>query len=154
MDVSCDKLNNFEPFNIGPMNIVCNKCDAVHFEAETTSNDNDLFSLCCHKGKIRLNNLQSNDFFRNLYDGISSQDPDIQKRSKNYFENIRSFNASFAMISTEAQIVDRVVNGEYMFGVYNIFYHRTQNAQLYFYHPETCHMRPKFAPNCIKLIHM
>lgn len=141
-------LTNFESFNIGEMNVSCSKCGAVHFNDEKTGGANDEFNLCCHKGKVLLQNYTSNEFFKNLCDGLTSDNVQIKQRSQNYFQNIRSFNASFAMISSEAQIDESVANGVYHFKIHNTFYHRAgslsteygQNpryAQLYFYDVET-----------------
>ena len=42
-----------------------------------------------------------------------------------YFENIRKYNLSFAMVSSEAKISDTVMRGVYHFKIHNVFYHRS-----------------------------
>lgn len=143
---------NFASHDCGQMNLRCRHCEALHFESEITMSDRDSFSLCCHKGKAVLPPLTQNAFFNQLYEGLRSNDHAIKNRSKNYFDNIRSFNSSFAMISSEAQFDDSVMRGIYHFKIHNVFYHRsgplTNNnnynrsqspryAQLYFYDTET-----------------
>ena len=46
--------------------------------------------------------LSQNEYFKSLYDGLTSNEPSIKRKSKNYFENIRKYNSSFAMVSLEA----------------------------------------------------
>lgn len=139
---------NFEPFSIGPMNMRCMHCSAKHFKSETTLKDTNAFYLCCHKGKVVLPPLTQNSFFENICKGLSSSNILIKKRSKNYFQNIRSFNSSFAMVSSEANLCENHLNGVYHFKIHDIFYHRAgaystncdrppTYAQLYFYDVET-----------------
>lgn len=139
---------NFDSYNVGPMNLKCRFCDAKHFAFEVTAGDRNAFTMCCHKGKVFLAPLSQNSFFNDLYDGLKSIDPIVKAKSKNYFENIRSFNSSFAMVSSEASIDDRVLQGIYHFKIHNIFYHRNgpltatygrdpSYAQLYFYDVDT-----------------
>lgn len=92
---------NFLSSTCGMMNIRCIFCNALHFEGERTGGDLNKFSLCCHKGKVVVPPLTQNPFFNSLYDGLKSSDRVIKKRSKNYFDKIRSYNSSFAMISSE-----------------------------------------------------
>lgn len=143
---------NFVSHDCGEMNLRCKHCNAYHFESEITMNHKDSFSLCCHKGKSVLPPLTQNEFFNNLYEGLRSNDQQIKNQSKNYFDNIRSFNSSFAMISSEVQIDESVARGVYHFKIHNVFYHRAgpltvnnnfnnlsqpRYAQLYFYDTET-----------------
>lgn len=139
--------NNFVSHDCGEINLRCVHCGAKNFESEITMNNRNSFTLCCHKGKAVLPPLSQNNFFNNLYEGLSSNDQGIKNRTKNFFDNIRSFNSSFAMISSEAEIDESGRRGIYHFKIHNVFYHRsgplinnnTQNhaqaryAQLYFY---------------------
>lgn len=139
---------NFESFHLGEMSFRCSSCGAKHFQAEMTCRDGNLFSLCCHKGKVSLLDLTVNPLLRSLCQGISSADVLIKRRSQNYLQNIRSYNSSFAMVSSEVQIADSTLNGVYNFKIHDIFYHRAGSmtsvygrqpcyAQLYFYDVET-----------------
>lgn len=141
---------NFLSYNCGPMNLQCIHCNAYHFSSEITSRDRNSFALCCHKGKAVLPPLRQSPFFKSLYEGLRSDVAVIKRRSRNYFENIRSFNSSFAMVSSEAKIDDAVAQGVYHFKIHDVFYHRSgplmhaENvqarpcyAQLYFYDVDT-----------------
>ena len=63
-----------------------------------------------------------------MYDGVTSNEPWIKRKSKNYFENIRKYKSSFVMISSEVKISDTVMNGVYHFKIHDIFF------SFYFYH--------------------
>jgi len=92
--------------------------------------------------------LTQNHFFNNLYTGLSSHDELDKRQSTNYFNNIRNYNSSFAMISSEAKIDESVAQGIYHFKIHDAFYHRAgpltatdgrapKYAQLYFYDVDT-----------------
>lgn len=140
--------SNFKCYDAALMNFRCKFCSARHFESEITANDRDKFTSCCHKGKIELPPLTQNDFFKALFDGLASADQTIKRRSKNYFDNIRQFNAAFAMISSEAKVANTISHGVYHFKIHDVFYHRAaplipandtspSYAQLYFYDVDT-----------------
>lgn len=93
----------FNSFDCGLMHLQCRFCNAKHFESEVTLGDRTAFTSCCHKSKAILPALSQNDFFKSLYDGLISNEPLIKSRSKNYFENIRKYNSSFAMVSSEVK---------------------------------------------------
>ena len=85
--------SNFNSFHIGDLNIICVRCQAKHFKSEVTSGDRTEFTSCCQKGKVLLPHLTENAFFKALYEGLSSSNQNIKSRSKNYFDNIRKYNA-------------------------------------------------------------
>lgn len=139
---------NFDSYSLGCMNLICRFCGSKHFASEITSGDRNAFTSCCHKGKVFLRPLTQNVFFNQLYDNLRSIIPDVRARSKNYFDNIRKYNSSFAMVSSEAQVADTVLSGIYHFKIHDVFYHRSgpltvgygrdpSYAQLYFYDVET-----------------
>lgn len=139
---------NFDSFDCGPMELICRFCQAKHFNSEVTQRDMNAFTVCCHKGKVSLLPLTENDFFNDLFNGLSSNDSNVKRRSKNFFENIRSFNSAFAMVSSEAKIDNAVMQGVYHFKIHDVFYHRAGAltseygrppcyAQLYFYDVDT-----------------
>lgn len=134
---------NFRFHNLGPMDKICIYCNARHFEMEITGGDENKFTLCCHKGKVQLDPLSQNLFFNSFYDNLSSSNPSVRGQAKNYFEQIRKYNAAFAMISSECKFDSRVMHGVYHFKIHDTFYHRAfpmaaqgdspSYAQLYFY---------------------
>lgn len=154
--------SNFCCFDCGEMDLRCIFCNARHFKGEITMRDVNKFTLCCHKGKVALPAFTENNFFKQLFDGVSSSDNIVKMRSKNYFENIRSYNSAFAMISSEAKIDERVAQGVYHFKIHDTFYHRAgpltsqygsspSYAQLYFYDVDTAlnyRMRNSNNNNC------
>lgn len=153
---------NFNSYSCGSMSLRCAFCSAKHFQAEVTLRNTQSFPLCCHKGKIDLSTLGQNTLFKNLCDGLFSNDNSIKRRSKNYFENIRSYNSAFAMVSSEAKLSNTLLNGVYHFKIHNIFYHRAGAltseygrqpcyAQLYFYDVDTANqyrMRERANVDC------
>ena len=60
-----------------------------------------------------------------MYDGLTSNEPSMKRKSTNYFENIRKHNSSFAMVSSEPKISDTVTRGVYHFIIHDVFYHRS-----------------------------
>lgn len=116
--------SGFITFSLGEMNNFCVLCGAKHFKSEMTGRDNDKFTICCHKGKTALPPLTQNTFFQKLCEGINSTNASIKQRSANYLENIRSYNAAFAMVSSECQIAESIMNGVYHFKIHDVFYHR------------------------------
>lgn len=133
---------NYESFHIGSMNIICRYCNSKNFSSEITAKDRDKFTNCCHKGKVSLRPLSQNNFFNSFYDTYNTAN------SKNYFDNIRSYNAAFAMVSCRIKIDRPITNGVYHFKIHDAFYHQqgaTQApyganptyAQCYFYDTET-----------------
>jgi hypothetical protein len=152
----------FNSFDCGLMDLQCRFCNAKHFESEVTLGERTAFTSCCHKGKAILPALSQNEYFKSLYDGLTSNEPSIKRKSKNYFENIRKYNSSFAMISSEAKISDTVTKGVYHFKIHDVFNHRSDPmtagygrspcyAQLYFYDVDTavnCRLREHFNQTC------
>lgn len=143
-----DLVNNFSSHNCGLMDLICRHCNARHFSSEVTLRETTQFTLCCAKGKVALGHISQNDFFNQFFEGLSSGDPHIKRRSLNYFENIRSFNSAFAMVSSEAKVSDTVSHFHYHFKIHDVFYHRVgpmtagsgrnpSYAQLYFYDVDT-----------------
>lgn len=131
-------------FNLGLLDNRCISCSAYNFKAEQTSGDRRTFSLCCHKGKVILPPLRVSPIIQRLLENRASTDLFQKRMSVNYIENIRSFNASFAMVSSECHLDDSVANGVYNFKIHDTIYHRIggliphdihhpKYAELYFY---------------------
>lgn len=132
----------FRHFHLGEMSLMCQYCNSMNFRSEITSRHITKFKLCCHKGKVNLPPLQQNELLVSYY-----QNYDLIE-SKNYFENIRSYNSAFAMVSSEANIDLNSTVDIYHFKIYDQFYHRLgpmtaqygrnpTYAQLYFYDTDT-----------------
>lgn len=141
-------IRDFVSHKCGSLNLCCSLCGAKHFQSEVTRRNTQAFTSCCHKGKVNLPPLTQNRFFQSLCEGLYSTDVAIKRRSKNYFQNIRSYNSSFAMVSSEAKLSDTAFNGVYHFKIHDIFYHRAGAltpiygrppiyAQLYFFDVDT-----------------
>ncbi|KAJ7280767.1 hypothetical protein C8J57DRAFT_960741, partial [Mycena rebaudengoi] len=132
--------------NLGPMNLVCPQCGALHWKAELLSKstaNSFHFGTCCLDGKIQLPAVRvPPQELRELYDGSSHY-------SKEFIKNIRSYNAAFALASLGVK-VDRTILGgtsPYVFKIQGALHHRVGSllpeqgkepiyAQLYFYSPE------------------
>lgn len=139
---------NFESFDCGLMNLICQFCQAKHFMSEITQNNRTAFTLCCHKGKVRVPSLTENTFFNALFNGLNSNVPLVKRKSINFFDCIRFFNSAFAMVSSEYKPDLNYMRGIYHFKIHDVFYHRAgaltseygrtpSYAQLYFYDVDT-----------------
>ncbi|XP_073443103.1 uncharacterized protein [Dendrobates tinctorius] len=109
--------NSITEHSCGDMTHVCEHCEALHFVAEIPSDNN--FTLCCQKGKVHVHILQYPDVFTRLLKGQS-------EFSKNFMDNIRSINSSFAFASMGANISPPPGYGPYCFRIHGQIYHRTE----------------------------
>ncbi|XP_021959696.1 uncharacterized protein LOC110855595 [Folsomia candida] len=114
--------SQFPLHNIGQFDVICNDCNAIHFENERAGDGK--FTVCCNKGKVKLPEIQTNDYIKGLLTGT---DPD----SKHFFDNIRSYNSAFGFASVGAQIRAPPGFGPYCFRIHGQIYHRTGRL-----HPE------------------
>lgn len=114
--------SQFPLHNIGQFDVICNDCNAIHFENERAGDGK--FTVCCNKGKVKLPEIQTNDYIKGLLTGT---DPD----SKHFFDNIRSYNSAFGFASVGAQIRAPPGFGPYCFRIHGQIYHRTGTL-----HPE------------------
>lgn len=107
LPVENENDDQYAVFNLGPMNIECSKCHALHFLCERKSDSsetNPKFGTCCLNGKITLPMLaQPPPELAALYFG---RDPD----SPHFLSKIRYYNSAFAMASLGVKI-DRSVTG-------------------------------------------
>ena len=99
----------FHSSYLGSLEMCCLFCSAKHFRSEVTLRNTQTFTLCCHKGKVVLPSPTQNLFFKQLWEGLSSNDISLKNRSKNYFQNIRSYNSSFAMVSSETKLSENIL---------------------------------------------
>lgn len=101
----------------GKMDIVCQSCGSKNFADEATGRNATSFTPCCKKGKIKLDPITVSLYIQNLMKGH-------HKESKNFIENIRSFNSSLAFASTGAKIESPPGIGPYCFRIHGQIYHR------------------------------
>ena len=80
--------NDFRPFSLGEMALLCRHCNARHFSHEMTDRDRTSFALCCYKGKVILPDLRVSPIFQELISNTTSADRELKKKSLNYLENI------------------------------------------------------------------
>lgn len=110
-----------ESHTCGSLNIPCQFCNALNFEAEKPSDGK--FNTCCHKGKIKLPQRRPfPSYLQNLMTNIDA--PDYQ----NFKQNIRSYNSAISFASMGAKLAANVPGyGPYCFKVQGQIYHRTSH---------------------------
>lgn len=106
------------------MDVVCPKCQALHFIGEKSSDGT--FTQCCHKGKF-IWNPHTN--YPNFLKELLSNPNDVHY--KNFRDNIRSYNSAMSFASMGAQIDIPRGSGPYVFKVHGAIYHFTSHL-----HPE------------------
>src|SRR6266545_2578632 len=130
--------------NMGPMDIECPYCHALHWKEERLSKSslrNPTFGKCCLSGKIWLPTL--NQPPSELHNLLTSQDPS----AKGFHTNIRKYNDALAMTSVSHDLQPIESGGPYVFKVHGSLSHCTGSllpasdqapvyAQLYIYDPE------------------
>lgn len=131
----------------GSLTSICSECFAKHFETEPfnnrTSTDESgnvirlkTFTKCCRNGQIKL---ESHPEYPEPLLTLMKKTNDT---GKNFMENIRSINSSFAFASMGAKLDTPKGYGPYCFRIHGQVYHRTgtlhpadgelrQYAQLY-----------------------
>ncbi|XP_021953640.1 uncharacterized protein LOC110850511 [Folsomia candida] len=126
--------------NLGNMNVSCEFCNAINFLQERPVDKK--FTVCCNKGKLRIPNFEKNEKL------LTGKDPD----SKNFMDNIRSYNSAFAFASVGAKIASPPGYGPYCFRIHGQIYHRAGTlhpeegeprvyAQLYILDPDEANNR-------------
>lgn len=99
----------------GQLNSVCQFCQAKHFASERPTDG--YFNICCNKGKVFLTQIRQSEFLKDLL-------TNNHEHSKNFMENIRSFNSSLAFASMGANIAPPPGYGPYAFRIHGQIYHR------------------------------
>lgn len=107
---------NVNAHNCGPMDTICEFCQAKHFVAEQPPDK--CFTQCCHKGKVKLDNIRSAPVIEQLMKGQ-------HVHSKNFMQNIRSINSALAFASMGANIAPPPGYGPYCFRINGQIYHRS-----------------------------
>jgi hypothetical protein len=101
----------------GPLDVICESCQSKNFAKERPQDGK--FTVCCQKGKVDLPKL--NEPPQLLKHLLTGEHP----MSKNFLENIRSFNSAFGFASMGAAIAAPPGNGPYCFRIHGQIYHRT-----------------------------
>ncbi|GAB2266873.1 hypothetical protein Dimus_037923 [Dionaea muscipula] len=132
---------------LGPMNIACFYCSALHWMDEQLTRSrvgSPLFGTCCNQGKIRLGALRTPPSqLQVLYDGDDEQ-------SRSFRQHTRMYNAANAFTSLGANLDNRVLGGRgpTSFIIHGELRHRTGSllpglgqeatyAQLYIHDPNS-----------------
>ncbi|UYV74978.1 hypothetical protein LAZ67_12001956 [Cordylochernes scorpioides] len=98
------------------MNERCEFCNSLNFMGDRPPDRK--FSACCHKGKIDLPEQDYPEYLETLMNGVDHN-------SKNFMENIRSYNSSLAFASMGANIATPPGYGPYCFRIHGQIYHIT-----------------------------
>jgi len=106
------------------LTVICSHCHALHFDCEklTSSRVNyPKFSICCLQGQIQLPPLQP--LTRILHNYLTGND----YPSREFRNNIRQYNAAFAMTSVGVKIDNSVTrqSGPYCFKIQGELHHLT-----------------------------
>ncbi|XP_057440948.1 uncharacterized protein LOC130732938 [Lotus japonicus] len=117
MDAPNNLLSNFNLIEIekqtyndlGDINMICKYCGATLWELERAEKsksplDPD-FSICCAKGKISIPYLKESPEL--LLKLLTKNEP----RSRNFLDNIRSYNSMFAFTSIGGKVVTNMNDG-------------------------------------------
>ena len=113
-----------ERHSLGPMNLQCPHCHALHFKAEklTSSTLNQpKFGTCCLTGQVHLPPFPpAPRDLRDLYDGTSPH-------SLEFKTHLRQFNAAFAFTSLGVKVDHSVVagSGPYSFRISGELHHHS-----------------------------
>jgi hypothetical protein len=110
--------------SLGPMNIHCSHCHALHFDSEkltSSTRNNKKFGGCCLQGQVKLPAFPDPPVtLRNLLCGVSPQ-------SKTFKKEIRQYNAAFAFTSLGVKIDSSVTGahgGPFSFRINGELHHK------------------------------
>ncbi|KMQ82200.1 hypothetical protein RF55_23819, partial [Lasius niger] len=111
---------NVPVHTLGQMNVECEFCKSLNFACEKSKDGK--FTYCCQKGKLQLKPINCPDFLKKLYMGNDFT-------SKNFLDNIRSYNSALAMASMGApgnrNPLDVVNNAPYCLKIHGQYHHLT-----------------------------
>jgi hypothetical protein len=151
------RTNNLPPTShyLGPMNILCEYCGALHFASEQLTSSRvgaPKFGSCCSQGRVSLPYLRDPPIsLRHLFEGNDN-------RAKEFRTNIRRYNAALAFTSlgeTREQL-NVPGPGPYVFKFHGELRHfsgqDTMYAQLYIIDPmEAIALRMLRNPQCTQV---
>ncbi|KAF5347950.1 hypothetical protein D9756_010186 [Leucocoprinus leucothites] len=147
---ACRPFNeaDIEPDYLGPMNVICSHCNALHFDCEklaASTVNRPRFGVCCLQGQIRLEPFHPLNPNEALAQYMTRQRPQWQE----FYEDIRHYNAAFAMISVGVKLDASVLRGTgaYCFKIQGELHHLAgallplegqtpKYAQIYVHEPE------------------
>ena len=88
--------NSIQPFYCGKMDVQCEHCHALHWEAEKQANspkNKPVFGVCCSKGLQHIPEMPKlPPLLKDLFDRKAPN-------SKLFHKNIRALNSSLSMVS-------------------------------------------------------
>ena len=129
--------------SLGPMNVSCPNCHALHFQSEklvNSSNVHPKFGVCCLQGQIQLPSISHSPPL--LHQLLNSSTP----RARKFRDSICQYNSAFAFTSVAMEVDNAVLNGRgpYSFRLHGAMYHKMGSlhpqdgqqpvyAQLYIY---------------------
>lgn len=123
-EIPCFELpqeGNVKEFSLGPMNVICIHCGALHFAAEVKTKgwkgeNRAVFNDCCNLGKVQLPSIKEHPtVLRNLLEGKHGM-------SSNFIKNIRKYNGALAFSSMVAGR-PQFTAGQSAFTVHGQVYH-------------------------------
>jgi hypothetical protein len=142
----CPYLEQHASLSFGDMNVKCVHCAAFHWLDERlkeSTTSAPLFSRCCHRGKVHLDNLPHPP------QRLLSLFTDQTSKSREFREHIWGYNSALAFTSFTAkeQDVNSGGRGPWVWKSGHTIYHRVANvlpqaernptyAELYFYDPD------------------
>ena len=94
--------------SLGPMNVSCPNCHALHFQSEKlvkSSNVHPKFGVCCLQGQIQLPSISQSPPL--LHQLLNSSTP----RARKFRDGIRQYNSAFAFTSVAMEVDNTVLNG-------------------------------------------
>ncbi|TFK82097.1 hypothetical protein K466DRAFT_448549, partial [Polyporus arcularius HHB13444] len=149
------------------MSVPCPHCGALHWLAEKLADSpvsRPEFGICCNSGKVRLPRLPDPPLpIRNLFTGMDRQ-------SKEFRANIRTYNTTFAFTSLGADVDKKLNTGHapWVFRIHGELYHRISSfrhrpaelpkySQLYIYDPRMAlevraHQNPELRRDTLRLL--
>src|SRR5882762_8566521 len=122
--IGCQQYQDpVQSYSLGPMNVHCSHCHALHFLPEKlsiSSNANPRFGKCCLQGQVQLPPLSQPPL------ALSSLFKGSGQPQKQFRERIRQYNAAFAFTSIAAHINDSVLSGSgpYSFILHGSLHHK------------------------------
>ena len=111
-----------QPLDLGPMNILCDYCEARHWIDERVPSsrpDQPIFESCCKRGDVVLPRFsQPPDFLRGLL-----LDPTATARR--FRQQLRPYNAALSFTSLNCTVTDRGASaaGPNCFQIHGELYH-------------------------------
>ena len=120
-------------FNLGLMDVICPKCQALHWNAEKllkSTRTVPSFGTCCLQGQISLPPFSPPpEPLRRLLigKGLPTDPPGVASQtSKHFRDNIRQYNSAFAFTSLQANLDEKITNapGPFAFRIFGSLHHR------------------------------